>query len=222
MRSDLGSICQDARARIAVPPLPLAAIRAGAECRPLPQRGRRRKGLIAAVLAGVSVAAVAAAAEVLSGTHVSVVRSRAVLVSSDRLTLTKDPSAEELRAAARQAGFPVVLPAGLPAGTKLHTLALTGSSAVLLQYDLPGAWRRSNHVLTMVLADPKTLAADPNALATAPQHGRRGYVLELGGAPGRGAVRWIVGGEAVVVSPGALTPAELARIKRAMLARAGR
>jgi hypothetical protein len=215
MRFDLESACRDARAGMAVPPVPLGAIRAGAERRPATSGKQRRNGLVAAVLAGVSVAAVAAAAEVLSGTHVSVVPSGAVLVSSERLTFAKNPSADKLRAVTRQASFPVVLPAGLPDGTKLHTLALTGSSAVLLQYDLPGAWRRSNHVLTMVLADHKTLGA-------APKRGRPGYVLELGGTPGNSAVRWTIGREEVFVLPGTLTAAELARIKRAMGARTSR
>jgi hypothetical protein len=216
MRFDLESACRDARERMAVPAVPLVAIRAAAERRPVSRPQRRRKGLIAAVLAGVSVVAVAAAAEVLSGTHVSFIPTGIVQVSSDdRISFKKNPTAEELRSFARQAGFPVVLPAGLPEGTRLHTLVRSGPGVILLQYDLPGASHRSDHVLTVMLVDPKTISA-------APKGARRGYVLQLGDSRGRGAVRWMVGREEVIVLPSTMTPAELGRLKRAMLAQAGR
>ncbi len=233
MRSDFDDRCRGARELMPVPAIPLAAIRnaAAAEFRPheLLGYGKRRKGLITALLAGVSVAAVAAGAGVLSGTHVFFNLSGPTQLSTDRLDRTKDPTAEDLRSAARHADFPVVLPAGLPAGTTPTELLTAGPSALLLQYNLPGAWRRSNHILDIVLANPETLGSSP-------KRARGTYSLEIcgicskvnpqalrvGGVAAHEGLQWLIGHEGVIVLRSTLTPAELAHVKNAMIAQSER
>ncbi len=210
---DFVDLCRGARERMSVPAIPLAAIRNAAECRPVPEYRKRPKGLITALLTGASIAAVAAGAEVLSVAHVLFNPSGTVQLSSDRLEHTENPTAEDLRSAARHAAFPVVLPAGLPAGTTPVMLLRAGSSALLVQYDLPGAWRRSNHVLDILLTSPQTLAASPENV-------RRNYELQLGGTAAHGGVHWTIGHEDVIVLQSTLTPAELAHLKSAMMTRA--
>ncbi|MBC5798577.1 MAG: hypothetical protein GIX03_04670 [Candidatus Eremiobacteraeota bacterium] len=86
------------------------------------------------------------------------------------------------------------------------------SSALLLQYDLPGAWRRSNHILDILLTNPQTLAVSP-------EHVRPNYALQMGGTAAHGGVHWTIGHEEVFALQSTLTPAELARLKSAMIAR---
>jgi len=203
--------CKNARELITVPTIPLAAIRNAAESGPFSRSSAPRKGPIAALMAGACVAAVAAAAEVWSGTHVSFNPSGPMQLSTHRLSFTKNPTIGDLRSAARHADFPVILPSGLPEGTTLGLLARAGSSALLFQYNLPGAWRRSNHVLSIVIANPQTLSVAPRTV-------RGDYTLELGGTAARGGVRWIIGREEVMVLQSTLTTAELTHIKSTMIA----
>lgn len=82
----------------------------------------------------------------------------------------------------------------------------------LLQYDLPGAWRRSDHVLTLVIANPKTLTTSRNIA-------RGDYELSMGSGTTHGRSQWMIGGEEVIVMSSTITPAERTGIKNAMVAR---
>ncbi|MDQ6780325.1 MAG: hypothetical protein M3Z37_04115 [Candidatus Eremiobacteraeota bacterium] len=104
-----------------------------------------------------------------------------------------------------------MLPAGLPKGSTLLSLARAGSSAILLQYNLPGAWRRDNHVLALVLANPQSFAATSKSMPG-------DYLLDLSGGTTHRGVHWTIGHEDVILAGSTLTPAELAHIKSAMLA----
>jgi len=63
MQSDFELSCKTAREAIAVPTISWVAIRRGVQNRPSERAGRRRRGVIAAIVAGLSIAAAAAAAE---------------------------------------------------------------------------------------------------------------------------------------------------------------
>jgi hypothetical protein len=104
------------------------------------------------------------------------------------------------------------LPKGLPQGTRPEMLVVLGSGAMQIVYDLPGASRRSNHLLFVMLANPKSVAPDS---AKRPQGT---YTMEYGQKKGLGAVRWMVGQEEVIVLKSTITPAELAHFKAAMMA----
>ena len=212
MQSDLDILCNGARKQIAVPAMPLAAIRAGAR-RSAPSVRKRWTRAVSAALAGASIVAAAAGAAVLSGTHVSFDRSGLFEVRAQKMTSLRNPTLANLRSFASHADFPVVLPAGLPAGTTIASAHMFGSSALMVQYDLPGAWRRSDHLLTLVMANPDTVGGSPQTLP-------RSYEVRVG-RKGPGAVQWAIGHETVLVMSSTATPAELARVKSAMIARSG-
>lgn len=84
--------------------------------------------------------------------------------------------------------------------------------ALMLSYDLPGAGRRSNHLLTVVLANPAAYTAKPNDTRSKPvPHSDDVMITE------RVSEQWTVGGEVVLLlPPSTMTVAEIAHMKRAM------
>jgi hypothetical protein len=211
MHCEFKTMCEHARAGIPVPEIPLAAIRDGAERKPPPNWRRRRVGT--AIVSVLLIAGAAAAAELWRGAHVSFGPSGTVRMSTtDDFHLKRDPSPEDLRAIARDATFPVQYPSGLPAGTTLGEIGYS-PSIILLDYNLPGAWRRSNHLLRIWLADPRTL--------TAPRS-RRAFVFKMGGLAATGSVRWNVGHELVIVMRSMATPTEIENFRRSMMGEANR
>ncbi len=220
MQSNFSTVCKNARELIEVPSVPLAAIRRGADTQVTSRFGKRRRGFIAALITGASIAAVAAGAQVWSGSHIYFNRSGSMLVAFNRGADIKNPTTNELRSAARDADFPVVLPEGLPTGTTATTL-MRGSSVLLLQYNLPGALRRSNHLLLIFLANPQTLS---NSLQRAPSKFRLEFPLICGGNCwfASGGVHWTIGHEEVLIPRSLLTSSELAHIKSAMAAESRR
>lgn len=218
MRSNFELSCSVAREAIAVPAIPLDAIRAGAQSRPSESARRRRRGVLAAVIASFSVVAVAAAAEMFGHVQISLQPSGVMRVAFDgtgeHWAPVRNPTDRDLQKAARAMNFPVILPTGLPQGTTPMMLAVLGSGAMQIVYDLPGASRRSNHLLFVTLANPKSVASD----GAKPLRGE--YSMEGGQTKGAGAARWMVGQEEVIVLKSTITPAELAHFKAAMMAQA--
>jgi|GEM_PF-1546400 len=216
MQSNFELASRTAREAIAVPPIPLDAIRLGAQSRPSERAGRRRRGVLAAVLASCSVVAVAAAAEMFGHVQVSLEPSGAMRVAFDgkggHWLPVQNPTEQDLQKAARAMNFPVILPKGLPEGTDTASLMVLGSGAMQIVYNLPGASRRSNHLLFVMLANPKSVAPD----SAKPPQGT--YTMEYGQKKGLGAVRWMVGQEEVIVLKSTITPAELAHFKAVMMA----
>lgn len=218
MQSDLNVLCKTERDAIVVPDIPLAAIFSGAASRSAPRTRNRRRGLAVSMLAGTTIVAVAAAAEVWRGTHVALDKSGAMTLSipGKGLVYKENPTADDISAAAHRAEFPAVLPAGLPEGTRPLKL-IAGPNIVNVAYVLPSAGRGSNTVVWISLADPQTLTGTP-------QNDTDALRVRLGNNTGRGTVvRWTVGGEAVILAAdgklaNTLSPAELARIKAAMIA----
>ena len=130
-----------------------------------------------------------------------------MLITADNMHVTfANPTRADVDAAMHRANFPATLPAGLPNGAKLKGL-WSSDGAIMLLYDLPGAWRASHHIAWIVLAKPE-------AIATAAGAQKVKLLLASQGVP----IRFRVGGEEVIIAMhNAMTPAELARMKQAML-----
>ena len=218
MQSNFELSCKTARAAIAVPAIPLEAICHEAQRRPHERAGRRRRGVLAAAVASLSIVAVAAAAEMFGHVQISLHPSGAVNLYFDGVgggwKPVRNPTEQDIQKAARAMNFPVILPTGLPNGTDAEGLMVPGPGAMQIAYNLPGAWRRSNHLLFVILANPKSVAPEG---ATPPQSK---FTMEYGQTKGLGAVRWMVGQEEVIVLKSTITAAELAHFKAAMMAAA--
>lgn len=206
MPSEFQATCVAARASISVPEIPLVAIRGAANQMPAPNK--RRKRILAFVLSGLVIAGAAAAAELWdNGAHVSFGPSGTVKMSTtDEFHVKTNPKADDLRAIANRATFPVEYPSGLPAGTTIAQVGY-GRSIILVLYNLPGAWRRSNHLLPIWLADPRALTSPASPY---------GFRFRQGGLAATGSVTWKIGKEVVIVMRSLATPAEIASIKHAM------
>jgi len=157
MRSDFDSLCKQARQDILIPEIPLAAIRQTHLQRSTRSATRRKSGL-AGILAGLSIVAVAAAAQLWNGAHVVVPARTGVQLSTNTGSMVlRNPTGRDVDEAVRKLRFPVTLPAGLPAGTHFRAIVRFGTDALMLQYDLPGAWRRSNRLFMLILANPNSV-----------------------------------------------------------------
>ena len=199
-----------------MPAIPLDVIRLGMQRRPSERAGRRRRGVVAAVAASLSIVAVAAAAEMFGHVQVSLEPSGTVRIAFDgaggHWLPVRNPTERDLQDAARTMNFRVILPKGLPEGTTAMQLMALGPGAMQITYNLPGAWRRSNHLLFVILANSKSVAsADATPAKTK-------FSMQFGQTPGLGAVRWMVGGEEVIVLKSTITAAELAHFKAVMTA----
>lgn len=216
MQSSFELSCKNARDAIAVPAIPLDAIRQEAQRRPIARAGLRRRSVAAASIASLALVAAAAAAEMFGHVQISLQPSGEVHVNFDglsgRLMYVKDPKASDIQKAARAMNFPVILPKGLPAGTDAEAVTVLGPGAMQIAYNLPGAWRRSNHLLFVILANPKSVAPQD----AAPPKSK--FTLQFGQKTGLGAVRWMVGQEEVIVLKSTITAAELAHFKAVMTA----
>lgn len=219
MPSNFQMRCVAARELIAVPEFPLLAIRRAAERRPRPVVPKRRSRLVAALLAGVSIVAVAAAAEIWSNTHIALTPSGGISLAwnknSGGTPLISHPTSAQIAAAVHGLNFTAELPTGLP-GNAAPISMLANRSLMMLQYNLPGASRRSNHLLTIVIANPNAFTAPFKR-----EHGKYEEVTLFNGTAAGAAVHWRIGNEEVIVPHSTITPAELAHLKNAMLAEAG-
>jgi len=216
MRSDLYRPCAEARALIAVPAVPIVAIRAGAQRPASVPSGGRRKWLLAALLAGAPIVAAAAAAGIWNAAHLSFgsgPNGEMRFTSNDRLTGKRFPTPADLRSAVRQASFPAALATGLPAGAR-PTQMVYGPSIILISYRLPGTWRGGIRQQTVIVTDPRSVGGPP---------AKAGPHSDLSLCCGGMHAKWLVGGELVVLpETNRLTTAELAHFKAAMLAQAAR
>jgi hypothetical protein len=218
MQSNFELSCKSAREAIAVPAISLDTIRTEARNRPAERTGARRRGVLAACIASLSIVAVAAAAEMFGHVQISLNPSGAVHLAFDGLggswKPVRNPNDSDIQKAARAMNFPVILPTGLPNGTDAEGLMVMGPGAMQIAYNLPGASRRSNHLLFVILANPKSVA--PDGATPSKAH----YSMDFGQTKGLGAVRWMVGQEEVIVLKSTITAAELAHFKSAMMAQA--
>lgn len=213
MPSDFATLCSQARERLEFSQVPLDSIRRSAQELAASTRARRRPVLIA-LLAALPIAA--AAAGLWHGTRLSFIdsgiNSGAMQFQFNRGESKAHPTLSQIQAVARNVDFPVVLPAGLPQGTFPVWVMRAGQSAIVLQYNLPGYWRRDDHLLLIILANPQAVGASR-------MHQRTKYELIMGNR--RGGTHFMAGKEEVFVMRSSLRPQELEDLKDAMIA-AGR
>ncbi|HEY5426576.1 MAG TPA: hypothetical protein VIJ77_08515 [Candidatus Tumulicola sp.] len=169
-----------------------------------------------------SAVAIAAAAEIYARTHVFLNSESGIapVIAVDpgtTGTVNQHATDADLRAAAKRLDFPVVLPAGLPIGTTPFQLVVVGKSAMQITYDLPGAWRRSDHLLFVLLTNERDVVNLKGA--SVPAYARRGLPMQQ---HPRNILVWQVGNEVVVAMANNITMREMADMRRAMLAKFGR
>ena len=204
MHSDLYELCATVRDGMAVPPFPRASIHASVANAAPP---RRRKYVMPALVATGALLAMAAAAEVATQTHIGFTPSGGMVIESPLNGGSRAISSDaEIKEAASHLNFRAVLPAGLPEGTKATRLESLGSDAMVVYYDLPGAWRASHHLAWIFLANPATLGNQSSSPAR--------YSLRSGGRMSQ--AHWRVGAEEVIVVSNGLTAGEIDTIKQAM------
>jgi hypothetical protein len=195
MQSRLHAVCADLRQGIAVPPAPLGAIRHSAR-----SSKTKRRWVPATIAVSVSLAAVCAAA--VTATNVSFTPNGG-LVLSGAIKPNWHVTGAQAQEAARADGL--MLPAGLPDGTVLTSMIDYGQDTLALSYDLPGASRRDNHMLWIVVT-----RAEPNAVDSK----RSTVIFPL---KGRLVEFFKTAQERVYLdAPGTMTRAEIAAVKAAM------
>lgn len=200
MQSDFELLCKRAHDAIIVPPMPRTL---------LETRRRNPQVLAVALFVGISMAA-AAAATILGTGHLTFTPKGGILLSGD-VTTTDRVSPANVAAIAERADFHVTLPAGLPVGARLKRVVTGGTSVIALQYDLPGAWRRNDHMLYIFLANPTAMRrvppkSHPKSQLAIPKGSI--YRVELWRIPGEDVT--------VVAQRSGITNVELAAMKSAM------
>ena len=195
MHSDILQRSREIRGNIQAPSFPLEAIHAAAS---RTERPARRGPLVAAVIAGCSIVAIAATAQVVQHTQLRFMPSGGVVISSDRGSVQLIHNEDAIRAASERLDFPATLPAGLPANASPLKLDTAGTSLLTITYALPNA----RH-LWIMLVNPRAISG-----SLAPSTSRRGKHIR--------AQFWRVGSEGVLVASDGLTSSQFAAIKRAM------
>jgi len=190
------------RDRIEAPPFPLAAIRAAtarADVRP-----SRRRFVAAVVLAGFSIAAIAAAAEITHQAHLTFLPSGGMVISAGSVKLSQREihTEADIREAVKQLDFQAILPAGLPEGATPVKVDMAGTGLLVITYALPASQLGPGHKLWMFLADPSTISQS----AASHYGSRHGYTTR----------QWRVGAEQVIAVSNGLPASAFAAIKDAM------
>ena len=211
MQSNFSRLCAMARNEIIVPAVPLSSIHRGLE-RQYPHQSFRW-GFRAAAVAMLSIMTVAAAAEMYAHAHVFLNTKSGLgpIIAADSGAINLHATPAAVRAAAQQLDFPVILPAGLPVGTTPFQLVVGGKSTMWLTYNLPGARRRSDHLLYVLLANERDvvnlkggrLPAEKGRMLSMPRHLNEMRI-------------WQLGSEVVVVAGNNITAQELQNMERAM------
>lgn len=218
MQSEFEAACASARNEISVPQFSLAAIRARNEQVTPSRRGRR--STFAAIGLGLSMAAIAAAA-VIDHAQFSITKSGGLVVSAPAIKIISRASNADVASIAAKLNFNVTLPQALPQGTNLNNVIDFSPDGIALNYDVPGAWRRSHHYMNVIIVNPSALKS------TSPAKQRMSMMLALGHRPtvkfkNRTASIWHIGQEDVIIQTSVLTKAEAAKIKAAMQKEAAR
>lgn len=200
MSSDFSAQGRSARALIDVPEVPIASIRAGSRASRARQR-MRIAAACAALLVAVAVGAgTGAGAKVYSSVRVWLSGGKAAVTVSS-FDGVREPTSAEFRNAIAHATFPVVLPTGLPDGTRVTHVFSTPAghpSALFISY----ANDRTRTNFSVVLVDPAVIELGEQ-------------LVKMQGASPAAMYDWRAGRE-VVLMPKTLSAAEAKRIEAAM------
>ena len=215
MRSDFAAACKTAKSKIIIPPVPIERIRSVAA---RPQPGWSRRPFVAACAAIAAMVAlgagVAFGGKILSGIHIWLPPAGNATIMADRISFGARPTAESVREIVASAPFHLILPTGLPRGTRLRTIGTlsgAGRRIFMLNYEYPIATGPRRGFATVMLSGrsfPFTQTVPPFRPI-----GIRPVVVMRAHKP----VRWFVGREEILVWS-SLTAQQAARMKAAMAA----
>ncbi|SRR5665213_17664 len=198
MSSDFSLTGRSAREQIPVPTLSMDSIRKRSHA--AQTRARLRTFVTAAAVSLVVVGAgVGVGAKIYDGVHVWFSGNKVATVVHS-LVFMRNPMASDLRTAIAHATFPVVFPAGIPAGTRVNRVMLAPldrPSAITISYTNPGGFNT-----TVVLLDPAVVDANAVQVPGGSMRSPRTFS------------HWRVGGE-IVVAGGEISAGDLNQIKAA-------
>jgi hypothetical protein len=198
MSFDFSAQARSAREAIAVPAVPLGAIRARARTARIHER-MRVLAASAAIVVALGAGSVAGA-KLYSSVRVWLGGGKAALTVKS-FDGVREPTSAEFRKAIAQATFPVVLPAGLPDGTRVTAIFSTPAgrpSALVISYENG----RTGMKASFVLVDPAVVDLG-------------GRLLEMQNASPKDVYDWRAGGE-VVLMPKTVSAAQANAVKSAM------
>jgi hypothetical protein len=202
MRSDFSAIGRSAREQIPVPELSMESIRVRAHA--LTTRDRVRMFAVCGAIGLVMFGAGAGfGGKFFDGVRVWLSGGKgAVVVNS--LAMVREPTSSDLRDVIAHATFPVVLPVGLPAGTRVTMMMFAPAghpNSITLGYQND----RANFHVGFSLFDSSTVNTDNSML---PNGASR--------PPFRAMYSWQIGRETVLVPKAHISPRDLNMIKAAM------
>jgi hypothetical protein len=199
MHADFASAAKAARAQIAVPRADLRSI--AERSRRVGVRDRMRAAVVSAAFVLGALGTAAAFAANAGGMRVWLLGDKAS-VAIDSFAWTYGPTMADLRSIAASASFPVVLPVGFPAGSRMMWVAYSPAdhpNIISVQYMDPASHRGMGVLIVDSDDIQESAAALPNA-----------------GRITHAAYRWSVGKETVIVGKGLVPDARVRRLKVAM------
>ena len=201
MSFDFSAAGRSARERIPTPKVPMESIRT--RSRAARARGRAQALAACAAIAIVTIGAgTGLGAKISNGVHIWLSGGQ-VSMQMRSFVMVRDPMATDLRDAIAHATFPVVLPVGLPAGSRvfgIQAIPAERPSVIVIAYHDP-AGRDGG---SFVLLDPAVVEDRGTVQAAA---ARLGPVYE-----------WRLHEETVLAGKKFLSPSDIERIKAAMAA----
>jgi len=172
-----------ARERIPVPNLSIDAVRSAS--RAATQRNRTQRFALSALIALASLGAAVAAARIYGGVHIWLSGGKAAATVRSMVVL-KYPMASDVQRITLSATFPVVMPVGLPPGTRIRQIMYSPSAhpnTMFVQFQsVTGAYKGG-----FFLLDPSSVDPDTTTLPAATRPSLREVE------------QWKIGGETVLV-----------------------
>ena len=203
MDFDFAAMAKRARAQVSAPDVPMNLI--VARSRDARSRGRVRAIVLSGALSLATIGTAAAfGTSIYEGVRLWISGNRAAVVINS-FAMVNDPTANDLRSAVAHATFPVVLPIGLPAGTRI----------VRIWY-APAA--RPN-ILGLDYQDAQTKLRSGIALFDSSAINSRDTVLPTGSLrpPFQESYHWQLGRETVLVLKRTISLPDVERIKAATM-----
>lgn len=203
MHADFSSAAKAARAQLVVPAIDVEAIRNRSQADGI--RARLRRLVVACAFALGAIGAGVAFAANTGGVRVWLLGGKMAAIEIQSFAMARSPMADDLRKIADSATFPVVWPAGLPAGSRIGWVIYTPADHPDF---LSISYRdRSGHSLTSVSIIDSRFVETDKALLPKDAH------VVTGPSP----YVWHAGGETVFMSKAYHPASAVAAIRSAML-----